>query len=148
MLAESGSDRTSNAITVGIIRGALESISREMGVTLRQTAYSTIFNEGGDFSCGLFDATGRLIGQGPFLPIHLGAIQFATRAAIDEVGADNFEPGDVILNNDPYRGGSHLPDLTAISPVFVEGVLFGFAANRAHHADVGDRLRQLLCQGP
>jgi len=135
--AEAGGATANRAITVGIVRGALESISREMGVTLRQTAYSTIFNEGGDFSCGLFDVRGRLIAQGPFLPIHLGAIQFATRAAIEEIGDEGFEPGDVILQNDPYRGGSHLPDLTAISPVFVDGALIGFAANRAHHADVG-----------
>jgi N-methylhydantoinase B len=126
-----------DAISVGIIRSGLVSISREMGVTLRQTAYSTIFNEGADFSCGLFGAQGQLIAQGEFLPIHLGALQFAVRAAIDEVGPGAFDPGDTVLLNDPYRGGSHLPDLTAVSPIFVDTELVGFAANRAHHADVG-----------
>jgi len=124
-------------VTVGIIRAGLVSISREMGVTLRQTAYSTIFNEGGDFSCGLFDASGRLVAQGEFVPIHLGAMPFSVRSAIDEIGIESFEPGDTVLLNDPYRGGSHLPDLTAVSPVFVGDRLVGFAANRAHHADVG-----------
>jgi len=123
--------------SVGIVRNGLVSISREMGVTLRQTAYSSIFNEGADFSCGLFDVAARLTAQGEFLPIHLGALQFAVRAAIDEVGLEAFEPADTVLLNDPYRGGSHLPDLTAVSPIFVGDDLVGFAANRAHHADVG-----------
>jgi N-methylhydantoinase B len=126
-----------DVVTLGIVRAGLVSVSREMGVTLRQTAYSSIFNEGGDFSCGLFDRNARLTAQGEFLPIHLGALQFAVAAAVDEVGGAAFEPGDAVLLNDPYRGGSHLPDLTVISPIFVDTVLTGFAANRAHHADVG-----------
>lgn len=124
-------------ITLGVIRSGLVSVSREMGVTLRQTAYSTIFNEGSDFSCGMFDAEARLVAQGEFLPIHLGALQFAVRQAVEELGRDAFEPGDTVLLNDPYRGGTHLPDLTAISPIFAAERLIGFAANRAHHADVG-----------
>jgi N-methylhydantoinase B len=124
-------------ITLGVIRSGLVSIAREMGVTLRQSAYSTIFNEGSDFSCGLFDSESRLVAQGEFLPIHLGALQFAVRQAIAEVGRDAFVPGDTVLLNDPYRGGTHLPDLTAITPIFAGEQLVGFAANRAHHADVG-----------
>lgn len=130
-------ERRVDPITLGVIRSGLVSISREMGTTLRQTAYSTIFNEGTDFSCGVFDAKSRLVGQGEFLPIHLGALQFAVRQAIEENGRENFEPGDTLLLNDPYRGGTHLPDLTAITPIFAGDVLVGFAANRAHHADVG-----------
>ncbi|MBE05537.1 MAG: 5-oxoprolinase [Gammaproteobacteria bacterium] len=124
-------------ITVGIIRSHLVSIAREMGVTLRQTAYSNIFNEGSDFSCGVFDSSGRLWAQGEFLPIHLGALQFAVREAIEEVGISSFEEGDAVLLNDPYRGGTHLPDLTAITPIFFSGEIIAFAANRAHHADIG-----------
>jgi N-methylhydantoinase B len=124
-------------ITIGVIRSHLVSISREMGVTLRQTAYSNIFNEGSDFSCGVFDPTGRLWAQGEFLPIHLGALQFAVRETIEEVGISTFEEGDAVLLNDPYRGGTHLPDLTAITPIFHEGAIVAFAANRAHHADIG-----------
>jgi N-methylhydantoinase B len=124
-------------ITLGVIRSALVSISREMGVTLRQSAYSTIFNEGDDFSCGLYDRAGRLCAQGEFLPIHLGALQYGVQRAVQEIGLENFVPGDTVLLNDPFRGGSHLPDLTAITPIFVGDELVGFASNRAHHADVG-----------
>lgn len=124
-------------ITIGVIRSHLVSVSREMGVTLRQTAYSNIFNEGSDFSCGVFDSTGRLWAQGEFLPIHLGALQFAVREAIEEVGISTFEEGDAVLLNDPYRGSTHLPDLTAITPIFHESAIVAFAANRAHHADIG-----------
>lgn len=126
-----------DAITIGVIRSHLVSVSREMGVTLRQTAYSNIFNEGSDFSCGVFDHRGRLWAQGEFLPIHLGALQFAVREAIEEVGIETFEEGDAVLLNDPYRGGTHLPDLTAITPIFFAGEIVAFAANRAHHADIG-----------
>lgn len=126
-----------DAITIGVIRSHLVSVAREMGVTLRQTAYSNIFNEGSDFSCGVFDHRGRLWAQGEFLPIHLGALQFAVREAIEEVGIASFEEGDAVLLNDPYRGGTHLPDLTAITPIFNAGTIIAFAANRAHHADIG-----------
>ena len=126
-----------DAITIGVIRSLLVSVAREMGITLRQTAYSNIFNEGSDFSCGVFDHHGRLWAQGEFLPIHLGALQFAVREAIEEVGIPSFEEGDTVLLNDPYRGGTHLPDLTAITPIFFAGEIVAFAANRAHHADIG-----------
>ena len=126
-----------DAITIRVIRSHLVSVAREMGVTLRQTAYSKIFNEGSDSSCGVFDHTGRLWAQGEFLPIHLGALQFAVREAIEEVGISTFEEGDAVLLNDPYRGGTHLPDLTAITPIFYAGEIVAFAANRAHHADIG-----------
>lgn len=128
---------TVDPITSGVIRSHLVSVAREMGVTLRQTAYSNIFNEGSDFSCGVFDHTGCLWAQGEFLPIHLGALQFAVREAIEEVGISTFEEGDAVLLNDPYRGGTHLPDLTAITPIFYSGQIVAFAANRAHHADIG-----------
>ena len=128
---------TIDPITVGVIRSHLVSIAREMGVTLRQSAYSNVFNEGSDFSCGVFDSIGRLWAQGEFLPIHLGALQFAVREAIEEIGISSFEEGDAVLLNDPYRGGTHLPDLTAITPIFFSGKIIAFAANRAHHADIG-----------
>lgn len=134
---DAATDNAVDPITLGVIRSGLISVSREMGVTLRQTAYSTIFNEGTDFSCGVFDAEARLVAQGEFLPIHLGALQFAVRQAVRELGVEAFEPGDSVMLNDPYRGGTHLPDLTAITPIFSEERLIGFAANRAHHADVG-----------
>lgn len=138
MTDTSAVDRDFDPIQFSVIRSSLVAVSREMGVTLRQTAYSDIFNEGNDFSCGLFDAKARLTAQGEFLPIHLGALQYAVRQAIEELAPlQEFRPGDAIISNDPYRGGTHLPDLTMVSPIFYDGELVAFAANRAHHADVG-----------
>ena len=131
------SQSAADAITTSVIQSGLVSVSREMGVTLRRTAYSDIFNEGSDFSCGLFDADGRLTAQGEFLPIHLGALQFAVRQAIEELRPFGFDPGDAVILNDPFRGGTHLPDLTVITPIWADGRLRAFAANRAHHGDVG-----------
>jgi N-methylhydantoinase B len=124
-------------ITIEVIRHGLAAASREMGVTLRKTSCSPIFNEGNDYSCGIFDARIELISHGEFLPIHLGSLPFSVRYASDAFGLDGFEPGDAVVLNDPYRGGSHLPDVTIVSPVFVDDRLVGFAANRAHHLDVG-----------
>ncbi|MDO8212674.1 hydantoinase B/oxoprolinase family protein [Conexibacter sp. CPCC 206217] len=124
-------------ITTEVIRHGLAAASREMGVTLRKTSCSPIFNEGNDYSCGIFDARVELISHGEFLPIHLGSLPFSVRYAIDAFGLDGFEPGDAVLLNDPYRGGSHLPDVTIVSPIFADDELVGFAANRAHHLDVG-----------
>ena len=116
--------RNFDPIQFSVIRSSLVAVSREMGVTLRQTAYSEIFNEGSDFSCGLFDAKARLTAQGEFLPIHLGALQYAVRQAIEELAPlREFKPGDAIISNDPYRGGTHLPDLTMVSPIFYDGEL-------------------------
>ena len=124
-------------ITIEVIRHGLAAASREMGVTLRKTSCSPIFNEGNDYSCGIFDARVDLISHGEFLPIHLGSLPFSVRYAIESFGKEGFEPGDAVLLNDPYRGGSHLPDVTIVSPIFAAGSLVGFAANRAHHLDVG-----------
>jgi N-methylhydantoinase B len=127
----------SDPITIEVIRHGLAAASREMGVTLRRTSCSPIFNEGNDYSCGIFDDRVELISHGEFLPIHLGSLPFSVRYAIEAFGRDGFDPGDAVLLNDPYRGGSHLPDVTIVSPIFVDDRLVGFAANRAHHLDVG-----------
>jgi N-methylhydantoinase B len=127
----------SDPITIEVIRHGLAAASREMGVTLRKTSCSPIFNEGNDYSCGIFDDRVELISHGEFLPIHLGSLPFSVRFAIEAFGPDGFEPGDAVLLNDPYRGGSHLPDVTIVSPIFDADRLIGFAANRAHHLDVG-----------
>src|SRR5690606_36669917 len=86
---------------------------------------------------GIFNGEGRLTAQAEFLPIHLGALQFAVRQAIEELGVGSFKPGDTVILNDPYRGGTHLPDLTMITPIFFAEELVGFTANRAHHAYIG-----------
>jgi N-methylhydantoinase B len=124
-------------ITVEVVRHGLASASREMGVTLRKTSCSPIFNEGNDYSCGVFDAQVRLVSHGEFLPIHLGSLPFSVQYAVEAFGEDGFQPGDAVVLNDPYRGGSHLPDITIVSPIFVGERIVGFAANRAHHLDVG-----------
>jgi N-methylhydantoinase B len=124
-------------ITVEVIRHGLAAASREMGLTLRLSSCSPIFNEGNDYSCGIFDSSVQLVSHGEFLPIHLGSLPFSVRYAVEEFDSEGFEPGDAVLLNDPYRGGSHLPDVTIVSPIFAKNRLVGFAANRAHHLDVG-----------
>jgi N-methylhydantoinase B len=124
-------------ITIEVIRHGLAAASREMGVTLRKTSCSPIFNEGNDYSCGVLDARVDLVSHGEFLPIHLGSLPFSVRYAVESFAGEGFAPGDAVLLNDPYRGGSHLPDVTIVSPIFSGGDLVGYAANRAHHLDVG-----------
>jgi N-methylhydantoinase B len=126
-----------DAITIEVIRHGLHAAAREMGVTLRNTSCSPIFNEGNDYSCAIFNAHAELVSHGETLPIHLGSMPFSVRYAAESFGRDDLEPGDAIVLNDPYRGGSHLPDVTIVSPVFLDDRLIAFAANRAHHLDVG-----------
>lgn len=124
-------------VTREIISKAFTAAAREMGLTMRQTSTSPIFNEGNDYSCGIFDSQARLIAHGEFLPIHLGSLPYSVRYTIEEVGLEHFRPGDSFVLNDPFRGGSHLPDVTMVTPIFVDGRLVAFGANRAHHLDVG-----------
>ena len=124
-------------VTVEVVTSGLAAGAREMGITMRQTSSSTIFNEGNDYSCGIFNVQTELVSHGEFLPIHLGSLPYSVRYAIEEVGVDRFRPGDSIILNDPFRGGSHLPDVTLVTPIFHQGKLIGWGANRAHHLDVG-----------
>ena len=126
-----------DAITREIISNALVSAAREMGVTMRQTSTSPIFNEGNDYSCAIFDRQARIVSHGEFLPIHLGSLPHSVRYTIEEIGPDRFAPGDSVILNDPFKGGSHLPDVTLVTPIFFKGELIGYGANRAHHLDVG-----------
>ncbi len=113
------------------------SIAERMGAVLERTSHSTNIKERLDFSCALFDGDGRLVANAPHIPVHLGAMGESVRAVAGARGRDLRE-GDVILTNDPYRGGSHLPDITAVTPVLVENGRPRFwVANRAHHADIG-----------
>src|SRR5436305_3274925 len=126
-------------ISLEIFRSALTAIAEEMGAVLMHSSYSPNIKERRDFSCTLFDARGQLIAQAAHIPVHLGSMPDSVAAAL--ASFDDFVPGDSIALNDPYLGGSHLPDITLVAPIFVqvEGAsqLIGFAANRAHHADVG-----------
>ena len=112
------------------------SIAEEMGVTLCRTGFSPNIKERLDYSCAVYDARGETIAQGDHMPVHLGAMPLSVRAAID---AFVMEPGDIVMLNDPFQGGTHLPDITLVSPVFLgrERQPAFFVANRAHHSDVG-----------
>ncbi len=107
-----------------------------MGIALRRTAYSPNIKERMDASCALFDAEGRMVAQAEHIPVHLGSMPLAVQEVRRDFPA-TLREGDQVILNDPFRGGTHLPDITLLKPVFHRGGLLGFAANRAHHADVG-----------
>lgn len=125
-------------IRTEIMKHRFVSIAEEMGARLQRVAFSPNIKERCDFSCAVFDATGNLVAQAAHIPVHLGAMPLSVQACLESL---NFGPGDVGMVNDPYRGGTHLPDITVVSPIFIEGenqpTLMGFVANRAHHADIG-----------
>jgi N-methylhydantoinase B/oxoprolinase/acetone carboxylase alpha subunit len=119
-----------------VFKNLFLSIAEEMGVTLCRTGFSPNIKERLDYSCAVYDARGETIAQGDHMPVHLGAMPLSVRAAID---AFVMEPGDVVMLNDPFRGGTHLPDITLVSPVYLDRdrrPAF-YVANRAHHSDVG-----------
>jgi N-methylhydantoinase B len=144
-------------VELEIFKNLYHSIAEEMGAALRRTAFSPNIKERRDYSCAVFDGAGEVIAMGDHMPVHLGSMPMSVRAAID---AGAMEPGDVVMLNDPFRGGTHLPDITLVAPVYVEGrVKSGirgrgsvrlslsagrrnsnpdfYVASRAHHADVG-----------
>ena len=138
-------------ISLEVFKNMFISVAEEMGVALQRTAYSPNIKERGDFSCALFNPQGEMIAQAADIPVHLGAMPSSVRAALD-VFPNALQSGDMVILNDPYLGGSHLPDITLIAPVFVEippspnnkggdrrisKQLVGLVANRGHHADVG-----------
>lgn len=123
-----------NAIELSLFVSRMEAICDEMGSVLRRTAFSPNIKDRLDFSCALFDREGQLCAQAAHIPVHLGSMAYAMA---DIVRRCDWRPGDVMVLNDPYLGGTHLPDVTVIAPVFVGGELQGFAVNRAHHANVG-----------
>ena len=127
---------TSDPATFEIVKNSLFKIAEEMRIVLCKTAYSPILKSAGDFSCGVFDATGDMVAQGDDLPIHLGSMPDAVRAVVAAFGADVHE-GDVFIHNDPYFGGSHLPDVNVVRPAFHEGRLLGYVCLRAHWPDIG-----------
>ncbi|HKX00534.1 MAG TPA: hydantoinase B/oxoprolinase family protein [Bryobacteraceae bacterium] len=124
------------AVELELFRNLFVSIAEEMGVVLRKTAYSANIKERRDYSCAVYDASGETVAMGDHMPVHLGAMPLSVRHAVD---AFDLGPGDVAVLNDPFQGGTHLPDITAVSAVFLKGrrrAAF-YVANRAHHADVG-----------
>lgn len=123
-------------ITFEVIKNALISSAREMSAALRRTAFSPNIKERRDCSCALFDREGRLVAQSKDIPVHLGAMPMSVKSCIEKL-QDDLVKGTMAVVNDPYAGGSHLPDLTLVAPIFNEGECVAFSANRAHHADIG-----------
>lgn len=123
-------------ITLEVFNHRLSAIAEEMGVTLCRSAFSPNIKERRDYSCAVFDARGEMVAQAAHIPVHLGSTPLSVKAAIAAVPMGR---GDVVVLNDPYSGGTHLPDVTLVAPVFIGGDRkpFGYVANRAHHADIG-----------
>ena len=118
-----------------VVKNALLSAAEEMKIVLAKTAYSPLLKVAGDYSCGIFNARGEMVAQGPDLPIHLGSMPDAVRSVA--LAFPDVAEGDVFIHNDPYRGGSHLPDVNVVMPAWHEGRLLGFGCVRAHWPDIG-----------
>jgi N-methylhydantoinase B len=131
----SGADARIDAVTLEVLRHAMEGVADEMGGVLRRTAYSPNIKEREDCSAAVFGPGADLVAQAEHIPVHLGSMPASVEAAI--AAFPEMESGDQVLLNDPFAGGTHLNDLTLVSPVFVAGRLAGYVANRAHHTDVG-----------
>ena len=138
MTARKVDPRKVDPIALTIFQCAVHSIAEEMGAALHRTALSPNIKERRDYSCAVFDGQGRVIGMGDHMPVHLGSMPMSVEAAIAAIA---FEPGDIAILNDPYAGGTHLPDITMVLPVFLssKSAPAFYVANRAHHADVGGR---------
>ena len=118
-----------------VVKNALFAAAEEMKIVLAKTAYSPLLKVAGDYSCGIFDIEGNMVAQGPDLPIHLGSMPDAVRAVVRAFA--DVAVGDVFIHNDPYDGGSHLPDVNVVMPAFHEGRLLGYGCVRAHWPDIG-----------
>src|SRR3954469_13923773 len=143
-----------DAVELEVFKNIFHSIAEEMGAALRRTAFSPNIKERRDYSCAVFDAAGEVIAMGDHMPVHLGSMPMSVRAAIDNL---DLAPGDVAMLNDPFAGGTHLPDITLVAPVYVNRTHGGgrlqpkaqsaelktrsspafYVASRAHHSDVG-----------
>jgi N-methylhydantoinase B len=123
-------------IALAIFQSSIHSIAEEMGAALRRTSISPNIKERRDYSCAVFDSKERVIAMGDHMPVHLGAMPMSVKAVVDKL---KMEDGDIAILNDPYAGGTHLPDITLVLPIFIEGTTIPafYVASRAHHADVG-----------
>ena len=124
-----------DAISLEVFKSLFAAAAEEMGITLQRASFSPNIKERLDFSCAIFDAEARMVAQAAHIPVHLGSMPASVAYALREF--DDLAPGDVVILNDPYHGGTHLPDITMVSPVFVAERIAFFVASRAHHADVG-----------
>lgn len=132
--AKPSAGRRGDPVALGIFSSRIAAICDEMGAVLRRSSLSPNIKDRLDFSCAVFDREGRLCAQAAHIPVHLGSMAYAMA---DVVGKVEWAPGDAVILNDPFLGGTHLPDVTVLTPVYSEDLLAGFVANRAHHADIG-----------
>ncbi|CAL5213599.1 unnamed protein product [Lathyrus oleraceus] len=130
------SDKVADVVQLSIFNHRFMGIAEQMGRTLQRTSISTNIKERLDFSCALFDPNGGLVANAPHVPVHLGAMSSTVRWQLN-YWSDNLNEGDVLVTNHPSAGGSHLPDITVVTPVFFNGKLVFFVANRGHHAEIG-----------
>ncbi len=129
---------TVDAFTLAVIHGSLVSIARDMKIMTMRTAYTQLWKEQGDLSCCLMNGDGEIIAQDPNgFPIHVTTMPLQLQGAVAAIGPGNLQPGDVLATNDPFIGGTHLPDVLIARPVFHEGALYAYACNRGHWADIG-----------
>lgn len=127
----------SDLITFEIVRGALAGIAEEMKNVVMRGSFSPLLSLSGDLSCAVADGNGNVIAQGEDIPVHLGAMPFTLRGLLADPRTAPLNPGDVLITNDPYTGGNHLPDITVVTPVFHGNALIAFCASRVHWPDVG-----------
>jgi N-methylhydantoinase B len=125
-----------NPLTLAVVRYKLLAVAEEVVDTMIRTCFSPLLNQSRDFSAVILDAQSRVVAQAERVPIHMGAMPFAVQAMQDAF-ADNIQDGDILMANDPYWGGSHLPDITLATPVFSDGKIRFWVANRAHQGDIG-----------
>ncbi len=123
-----------NPILLEVFKNRFASIAEEMGTVLQKTAFSSNIKERRDFSCAIFTKDGDMIAQAAHIPVHLGSMPMSVKSVIENL---DMEEGDIAILNDPFKGGTHLPDITMVAPFFYEGELLFYVANRAHHADIG-----------
>ncbi|MBV8491910.1 MAG: hydantoinase B/oxoprolinase family protein, partial [Alphaproteobacteria bacterium] len=126
-------------VTLEVLRNALESTADEMGAVLKRTSFSPNIKERMDASCAVFDASAQLVAQAEHVPVHLGSMLRSVEKTVAAAGGldGSLDEGDVVIVNDPFTNGSHLPDITVVAPVYAEGRHIAYVATRAHHADVG-----------
>lgn len=132
-----GTSKATDFVTMNIIESSMISACREMGITLMKTSYSTIFNEALDFTCGIASAEGEMWAVAEFCPAQIGGMPLIISSSLKEIPLDTINPGDVIVHNDPYRGGLHTPEHTLFCPVFVDDQLVAFTVAIGHVAEVG-----------
>ena len=138
-------EKEMDVVMMNIIESTLLSICREMGITLMKTSYSTIFNESLDFTCAIADTDGEIIAVADYRPAQIGGMPLLIKFCVREMAGDKIEEGDVIMHNDPYRGGLHTPEHTFFTPIYVDGEFLGYSVSIGHVAETGGMVPGGFC---